>query len=146
MAGTRLGVAWGIASLAAGLRWGALGLGDVAVATRLNGATLASGPLVVRIGMAAAAAGALLGEAQVDGLRSRTWGERAASVAALLAVIALFVVPGPGDPGTLRPVAWGAAGVAAALLVLLLSRAAGGVPFWAPVLLASFGVATAVVG
>lgn len=143
MARTRLGAAWGVACLGAGLRWGTLGLGDVAVATRLNGPTVASGPLLVRIGMCAALAGAIAGEVRADGFASRTWGERAAAAAALAALVPLFVVRGPGDPHGLLPLLWAIAAVVGTVAVLLLKPFVALVPPWAPVAVAGAGVVLA---
>jgi hypothetical protein len=143
MSRTPLGLAWGVACLGAGLRWGTLGMADVAVATRLNGPTVTSGPLLVRVGMIAALAGALAGEGALDSFATRTWGERAAAAAALVALIPLFVVRGPGDPHGLLPLAWGLAAVAGTTAVLRLRPVVALVPAWGPVALAGAGVALA---
>jgi hypothetical protein len=136
-------VAWGVACLGVGVRWGTLSLGDVAVATRLNGPTLTSGTLLVRIGMMAALAGALAGEMRSGGFSSRTWGERAAAAAAILALIPLFIVRGPGDPQSMAPVLWGVSAAVGTALVVFLRPVSTRLPSWGPVVLAAAGVTVA---
>ena len=134
MASAPVGFAWGAACLGAAARWGTLGLGDVAVATRLSGPTVFSGPVLVQAAMIAALAGAVLDEARGQGPASRTWGEHAASAGAIVALAALFLVRGPDDPRTTLPVLWCASAAALTAVILLLRPAVVGVPAWvAPV-------------
>jgi hypothetical protein len=140
MARAPLGIAWGIACLGAGLRWGTLSVGDIAVATRLGGPTILAGPLLVRAGMIAALAAALAGEMQGDGFTTRTWGERAAAAGAIVVVVPLFVARGPGDPTTSLPLIWALVSVALTSVVVVLRPIARRVPGWLPPAVASAGV------
>lgn len=145
MARAPVGVAWGIACLGVGLRWGTTSLGDIAVATRLTAPTIASGPVAVRIGMVAALVGAALDEAQGRGMRTGAWSERTAAAVALTALVPLFFARGPGDPRTALPLVWG--GVASALTIGMLQFGglARRVPRLAAVVLASAGVIVATI-
>lgn len=144
MARAPLGIAWGIACLGAGLRWGTLGLGDVAVATRLAGPTIVAGPLLVRAGMIAALVGAVLGEIDVGGLSVRAWGERVASSASVVALVALFLVRGPTDPRTSVALLWAAAAVVLTVVVVGGRSIRIAVPRWLPPAVAAGGVVLAV--
>jgi len=141
-----LGLPWGVACLGAGMRWGTLGLGDVEVATRLAGPTLAAGPLSVRIGMSAALLAAIVGESHVDGFAARTWGERAAAAVAVASLAPLFVVQGPTDPGDLNTVWWVLTSAGITALALLGRTVATHIPGWAPSVVAVGGAAAAVMG
>jgi hypothetical protein len=143
MAGTPLSAAWGLACLGAGFRWGTLALADLEVATRLVGSTLTSGGPVVRAGMAAALVGALAGEAQVGGFRSRMWGERAASAIAIAALPPLFVASGPSDPAWREALAWALPAAGGTAAVLLAHPYALRLPRLAPVSLTAIGVVVA---
>jgi hypothetical protein len=147
MARAPVGFGWGVACLGAAARWGTIGLGDVAVATRLGGPTITAGPVLVRAGMLAALVGAVIDEARGGGLLSRAWGERAAAAGAIVALAALFLVRGPADPRTTLPVLWGASSAALTMLVLVLRPAALRLPAWAAPSVAFAGVimATALV-
>ena len=146
MAGAPLGLAWGIACMAVGLRWGTTSLGDVAVATRLAGPTVAAGPLVVRVGMIAALVGAVLDEARAGALRGPGWNERAAAGISVAALVALFVVRGPGDPATELPVLWAALAVVGTTLVLQLHRVLRPMPPVVPVAVVAAGTMLGVAG
>jgi hypothetical protein len=144
MAGAPVGFAWGTACLGAAARWGTLGLGDVAVATRLGGPTITAGPALVRAGLIAALAAAVLDEARGHARTSETWSERAAAAAALVGLAAMFLVRGPGDPRTLLPVFWGAAAVSLSVVVLLLRPLVIRVPAWVAPALTVGGTVVAV--
>ena len=146
MAGAPVGLAWGVACLGVGLRWGTTSLGDVAVATRLSGPTVIAGPLVVRVGVILALAGALADEARGGGLRSADWSERAASAIAVVALTALFVVHGPADPRSELPALWGGLAAAGTVLVLQLHPAMRRMPALVPLAAVVAGAALAVVG
>jgi hypothetical protein len=145
VAGSPLGLAWGTACLGVGLRWGTTSLGDLSVATRLNGPTLLTGNVLVQGGLALVFAAAVIGEARVGGLHSPARGERAASAIAVVALVAIFVVRGPGDPGSLLPIWWGAAAAAGAALVFLLRPVSQRLPVGPPAPPAAAGVVVAVV-
>jgi hypothetical protein len=144
MAGTPLDLAWGVACLGAAARWGTIGLGDVAVATRLAGPSVAAGPIVVRSGMLVALVGALVGEARVGAFDVRTWGERGAAVGAMVALVLLFVVRGPGDPRTALPVLWFAFAAAFTVAAMVLRPVVVRLPSWVAPALAGVGVAVSV--
>lgn len=147
--GRRTGIAWGIACAAAGLRWGTTSLAGVGAATRLLGPTLASGPALVAAGSALVFAAALLDEAAGDGLRAGSLPEGLASVTALVALIALYAVPGWGSTapfaldGVLAWVAsmgwWGSAAALGAGLTLGGSELAARIPAWVLSLAAVLG-------
>lgn len=142
MWGRRPGVALGLALVAAGLRWGTLGLGDVQAATRTLGPTLAAGPPLAALGAGLAFAGALLEEARTDGLRAASIAERAVAGLALLALAAAYIVPGAGDPSLPASLGWWtAAGAALTLLVLALAPLARLAPRWTAVTFAAVGIA-----
>jgi hypothetical protein len=145
MARTPVGIAWGVACVGAGLRWGTLSLGDVAVATRLGGPTIATGPLLVRAGMVAALVGAIAGEMQVGGFTTRTWGERAAGAAAVVVLVPLFVVRGPADPRTSLTLIWIASAAAITCIVLVGRSAADRSPVWVAPAVAVGGIVLAAV-
>ncbi|MCI0346537.1 MAG: hypothetical protein L0221_14000 [Chloroflexi bacterium] len=144
MARAPLGLAWGVACLGAGLRWGTLSLGDIAVATRLGGPTVVAGPLLVRAGMIAALVGAVAGEADAGGFAARAWGERAAAAAAVVALVPLFVVRGPGDPRTDLVLVWAAAAASITAVVVVLGPLARRVPAWVGPAITATGVILAV--
>jgi hypothetical protein len=139
MASAPLGIAWGIACLGAGMRWGTLSLGDVAVATRLGGPTVATGPLLVRAGMIAALVAALAGEMHSGGFATATWGERAAAAGAVVVLVPLFVVRGPGDPRTMA-LTWLGSAAALTCVVVVLRPLARRMPAWVPSAVAVTGV------
>ena len=143
MARTPLGIAWGVACLGVGLRWGSLSLGDIAVATRLGGPTVVTGPLLVRAGMIVALVGALAGEMHAGGFTTQTWGERAAAAGAVVVLVPLFIVPGPGDPRTGLSLIWVAAAVALTCAVVALRPVALRLPAWVALALAVVGVTLA---
>lgn len=142
LAGAPPGLAWGIACLGAGLRWGTLGVGDVETATRLLGATVMAGSPVVRIGMAAAAAGALADEARQGGLFATSWLERSAAVAATVALVPLFFAEGPTRLSA-SAVAWMLAAAGALVANVLLQPLVRRVPWWLPVSVVTVGVIAA---
>ncbi len=151
IAGGPVGIAWGIACLGAGLRWGTTSLGDLAVATRLNGPTLVSGSAVVRAGMLVALVGAAVGEARVAGLHSRATSERTAAAIAIVTVVAVFGLAGPGEPASLLswrpllfgPLWWCVGAFMGAALVVVLRRFAVWIPSWVPVACSVAGIASA---
>lgn len=139
--GVPLGPAWGLACLGAGLRWGSLGLADVQAATGLLGPTLGAGPPLVVAGAGVMLAAAALEEAAGDGLRARALPVRAASGAALLALVPAFCAPGWGGSSVLVTLAWWLAGAAAlGALALSASGLARRVPGWAPAAAAAAGL------
>lgn len=146
MAGSAHGLAWGIACAGACVRWGTLSLGDVAVATRIAGPTVVSGSFPVRTGVIVAVGAALLGETQTGGLRATAWGERAAAAAAVVALVSLFFVRGPGDPVSPETILWVAASIAVTLVVVLAKPVADRVPAWIAPLVALVGAALAALG
>ncbi len=141
LAGSELSVAWGIACVGAAARWGALSLVEVEVATRLTGPSVVSGQPVVRVGILLAFAAALASEAQVDGLRARTWPERGAAAAALVALVPLFLAQG----GSSAVAFWvlGAPALAAACLFAV--PYARRIPAWALTAASAAGVFLALV-
>lgn len=142
--GTAPGLAWGIACLGAAARWGTMTLADVESATRIFGPTVASGGPAVRWGMTAGLVAAVVSEARTDGLRARSWPERVAALAALAALVALYCVPGPGDPAVLTSLGlWALAGAALVAVTLALGRAAAAAPGWAPPVVAAVGLLVA---
>lgn len=122
MAGVPLGAAWGIAVVGCGIRWGTLGLADLEVATRLAGTTLTAGPPVVRIGMGLAFAAALAGEVAAAGTRSPVPVVRIAGLTAIVALVPLFVLPGPDRPLGAQGLWWGLAAAAVTAFVLGATR------------------------
>lgn len=145
-AGAPVGVTWGIACLGAGLRWGTTSLGDVAVATRLSGPTVAAGPFVVRAGMIAALLGAVLDEIRGGGLRAEAWDQRAAAGISLVALVALYLVRGPADPSSSLPVLWGGLAAAGAAVALQVHPVVRPMPALVPVALVAGGITLAVAG
>ena len=99
-----------------------------------------AGPLLVRAGMIAALAAALAGEMQGDGFTTRTWGETGAAAGAIVVLVPLFVVRGPGDPTTSLPLIWAAVSVAFTGVVVVLRPIARRLPVWLPSTVASAGV------
>lgn len=142
--GAAPGLVWGIACAGAGLRWGSFAVGDVETATRLFGASVVAGAPLTRIGMTAALAGALVDEAKRAGLRSDSWVERAAALAAAVALVPLFLVEGPSRDPVLAAT-WGLAAAGALLAVLALQPIARRLPTWLPLPIVVGGVAAAVV-
>ena len=139
-------LAWGIACLGAGARWGTVSLAGVESAVRMFGPTVLSGLPTVRAGMILAAASALCSEARIDGLRATAWAERTAALVATITVVALYGVPGPGDPNVLASLAWWAvAGAAAVTITLGLTRYVVRLPVWLLPLTATAGVMLALV-
>lgn len=122
------GVGWGLACVAAGVRWGTLGVGDVQVATRLVAPTVLAGSTPVRIVSAVALAAAIVDEARQGGLRSPGVGERAAGAVALAALVPLFLAPGSGSLVALGW--WGAAAAVAGAAVLMMHPLATRLPPW----------------
>ena len=139
------GLAWGIACIGVGLRWGSFAVGDLETATRLFGATVVAGGPAARIGMAAALVGALIDESRRDGLRSDSWVERGAAVVATVALVPLFLVEGAtGEP--LTAVVWGLAGAAILLAALAMQPITRRIPSWTPLPLVIAGLTSAVLG
>lgn len=138
--GRRPGLGWGLALVAAGFRWGTLGLGDVQAATRALGPTVAAGSVLAIAGSSLAFASAFLEESAADGLRSRSVAERGAGAVAVLALVPAFVAPGPGEPSMPLSLAWWAGAafvlVGAALALAPLARR---IPSWAPPFAAGAG-------
>jgi len=124
------------------MRWGAVGLGDVEVATRLLGPSALAGPVIVRIGLVLALAGALVSEAAIDGIRASQITQRAAAVVALVALVPLFVVRG-GTSGAVLP--WLVAAAAVASAAAFLPAYARRLPRWAPAVVGAAGVVMATV-
>jgi len=140
------GYAWGVLCLGAGARWGTLSLGDVETAARIFGPAAAAGSFAVRVGTGVAIGAALLSEARIDGLRSSSWATRAASLAAILAIVGITAAPGPGRSGLTESIVWwAAAGVVVLVITLALARAARRVPAWVPPAAAAVGVAAALI-
>jgi hypothetical protein len=142
VAGTSPGLAWGLSCLGVGLRWGTFGLGDIESATRLVGSTLAAGNPVVRVGMVAALAGAVLDEARRPDARASSWIEQSAAVAAAVVLVPAFLVSGPTElSAAVAPWAAGAAGVLAAIIVARpLARRTS---WWLPVAITTAGIMAA---
>jgi hypothetical protein len=144
LAGAPPGIAWGIACLGAGLRWGTFGLGELEVATRLFGPTVTSGAPVVRGAMVVALLAALVDEARDGGLVAGSWVERAASLMAIVILGPLYVVAGPADAWTAS--AWWAVAAGGGVLASLGLRPwARSLPAWAGPALAASGVVVAAV-
>jgi hypothetical protein len=119
-------------------------MGDVETAARVFGPPASAGSLLVQVGMVVAVAGALLSEAQIDGLRSSAWATRAASFMAILAVVGIAVAPGPGRTSLEQSLVWWAAsGVVIVLLLLALARTARRLPDWVPPVVAAAGIVAA---
>ena len=142
LAGAPPGAAWGIACVGAGLRWGTLGLGDLETATRLLGSTVVAGGPVVRAGMVAALAGAVVDEARGGGLLAASWLEQAAALVAGLALVPIFVVSGPISLSASGG-AWAAAAVGSLTATALLRPWARRLPWWLPSGLVVSGVVAA---
>jgi hypothetical protein len=140
VSGSSMGVGWGLACVAATMRWGTLSLGDVEVSTRLAGPTLLSGTSPVRASMAIALAGALLDEARIDGLRSGSRAEQVAAALASIALVALFLTGGPLEPFIEAVGGWATAAVIVALVTLFASRIAKRIPAWVPLVLGAAGL------
>jgi hypothetical protein len=139
------GAAWGLACLGAGLRWGSLGIGDVETATRLFGATVVTGGVTARAGMAAVLVGAVVDEARRGGLWGDTWVERGAALVAGATLAPLFLVEGPVQ----RPWVVGSWAVAAAAVVVTalgLHPVARRLPAWVPGLAVVAGIVVAEAG
>ncbi len=135
-----MGLGWGLACVAATMRWGSFSLGDVEVSTRLAGPTLLSGTSPVRAAMAIALAGALLDEARIDGLRSGSRAEQAAAVLASVALVGLFLAGGPLEPFIEAAGGWAAAAAIVAVVTLLAGGIAKRIPAWTPFVLAAAGL------
>jgi hypothetical protein len=144
ISGSSTGVGWGVACLAAGLRWGTISLGDVEVATRLAGPTLQTGAFALRIGMAVAFGAALIDEARIAGLRSDSRAEQGAAIVALVALVALFGVAGPQEPFATALGRWAAGTALLVAVVLGAGRAMGRVPAWVPTIPAVAGLVVSV--
>lgn len=140
--GRQPGIAWGIACLSAGLRWGTTGIDGVQAATRLFGPTVAAAPVLAAVGSCLVLGAALAEEAMDDGLRGEGLPERLSSVVVLSGLMILFVVPGWGSAaptGSSGAVAWfasaawwAAAGGLSTVCVLGASRWLRRVPVWIP--------------
>ncbi len=133
-------VAWGIACLGAGLRWGTTTLADVQAATRLLGPTVATGSPLLVVGSVLLLAAALL-ELSRRPLRTAPPVARAATVAALVVLIPMYCAPGPGgaDPWVVLGW-WTGAGIGLALAALLLRPLAARLPAASLVALAAAGI------
>lgn len=129
--GAAPGLAWGIACVGVGLRWGSFAVGDLETATRLFGSSVIAGAPLTRIGVTAALAGAVVDEARRGGLRSDSWVERGAALAAIVALVPLFLVEGPTRDPVLA-VIWGVAAAVALVVALALHPVARRVPSWLP--------------
>ncbi|MGH2758254.1 MAG: hypothetical protein ACRDKJ_01695 [Actinomycetota bacterium] len=138
------GLAWGIACMGVGLRWGSFAVGDLETATRLFGATVIAGGPVARIGMTAALAGAVMDEARRGGLRADSWVDRGAALVALVVLVPLFLVEGASSDPILAGV-WAVAAAATLLAGLALHPVAKRLPSWVPLPVVVAGVAAAVV-
>lgn len=143
VSGVPVGLAWGLACVGAGMRWGTLGLGDLEVATRVAGPTVLAGPPVVRAGMIASLVACLVAESQAEGLFARAWGERGAAAIVAASLGPLFVVPGPTWPVGTDALSWAGMGVAATTVVLFGRRLFAPVPRWTAPVVAAAGVAAA---
>ncbi len=135
-----MGLGWGLACVAATMRWGTLSVGDVEVSTRLAGPTLLSGTSPVQAAMAIALAGALLDEARIDGLRSGSRAEQAAAVLASVALVGLFLTGGPLEPFIEAVGGWATAAAIVAVCTLFTSKIAKRIPAWAPLAIAAAGL------
>jgi hypothetical protein len=142
LSGDEPGVAWGIACAGAAMRWGALSLGDVQVATRLLGASILSGAIAVRLGLLVALLAALASEAALDGLRARTIPQQVAAGVAILALIPLFVLRGGTSLAIPR---WIVASAVLTGIVAIAPPYLRRVPRWAPPVAAALGVIVATV-
>lgn len=143
LCGDEPGLAWGIACVGAAMRWGALSIGDVEVATRLLGASALAGPVAVKAGLAFALVAAVASEASMDGLRARTIPQQAAAVAALVAIVPLFVIRGGTNLAVPR---WVVASGVIAAVVAAATPYARRVPRWVAPVVASAGVVVAMLG
>lgn len=144
IARSSLGLAWAIACVGAGLRWGTFALADLETATRLFGSTITVGTPAARVGMAVSFAGAVLDEARRGGLRAESWVDRGAALVASVALVPLFLAEGPGRDPVLAAV-WAGAAVGTLLATLTLHPVVCRVPAWAPVPIVVAGIAAAVV-
>jgi hypothetical protein len=134
------GVAWSLALLTAGFRWGTLSLGDLQAATRALGPTIGTGSTLAVVAAVFALAGALLEESASDALRRTQPIERAVGAIALLALVPAYCAPGIGEPTLFLSVAWWAgAGAVLAVIALLGSRGAVRLPVWVAPLLVVTG-------
>jgi hypothetical protein len=96
--------------------------------------------------MGAAVVAAVFSEARIDGLRSPAWGTRTAAFAASLAIVALAVAPGPGEPTLEQSLVWWVgAGAAIVALTLAATPLARRIPPWAVAAVAAGGVAVAMI-
>lgn len=140
------GLAWGIACLGAGARWGVVSLAGIESAVRMFGPTVLVGLPIVRAGMTVAAVAALCSEARIDGLRAASWAERASALVALIVLVAAFAAPGPGEPSIAASLLWWAlAGAGAVVLTLTLTRYVARLPMWLPAVVSGVGVMMALV-
>lgn len=138
--GAPLSLGWGIAVLGAGVRWGTIGLAGIESATRVVGPTIAAGTVVVRVGMITALVAAVVSEAASGGLRAVSLPERAAAFLALMTLVAVFCVPGPGSPQLLSSLGWWAgSGAVAVALCLVAGGLAARMPGWVMPALAAAG-------
>lgn len=137
------GLAWGIACVGAGLRWGTFAVADLETATRLFGATVIAGAPAARVGMTVAFAGAVVDEARRGGLRSDSWVDRGAALTASVTLVPLFLVEGASRDPVLAAV-WATVAVGTLLTALVLHPIAQRVPAWAPLPVVVAGVASAV--
>jgi hypothetical protein len=146
VSGTSMGLGWGLACAAAAMRWGTLSLGDVEVSTRLAGPTVLSGTAPVQVALAVALAGALMDEARIDGLRSRSRSEQAAGILALVALVALFLAGGPLEPFAEAVGGWATTAAIVAVVTMFAGRIAKHIPAWVPVMLAAAGLVGGALG
>jgi hypothetical protein len=139
VAGAPPGLAWGIAFMGAGLRWGTLGLGDLETATRLLGASVLAGGGLVRVSMAAALVGAVVDESARGDLLAGSFAERSATLVAGVALVPAFLVAGPVRSGP-SSIAWGLAGLGVVATLLLAGPIVRRIPRWLPSALVGAGV------
>lgn len=133
------GIAWGLAVLGAGLRWGTFGLGDIESATRLVGPTVAAGSIFVRAGMIAVLAGAVLDESRRFGVVEGSWMSIGAAVTAAVSLVPAFIVSGPGDV-LASALSWGAGAGGVICAAVALRPVMRRLPWWLPLLLVSSGL------
>lgn len=138
IAGTSPGIAWGVATLGAGLRWGTYSLGDLESATRLLGPTVAAGSWLVRAGMIAVLVGAVLDETRRADWSS-SWLSTAAGIAAGVSLVPAFIVPGPGDAPT-SAVSWAAAAAGLLVVGIVVRPITRRLPWWLPSLIVGVGL------
>lgn len=144
IAGTSPGLAWGIATLGAGLRWGTFGLGDLESATRLLGPTVTAGSPIVRAGMVVALVGAVVDESRQADISGASWLSGAARVAAAVALVPAFIVAGPVELSA-SAIAWAAAAAGVIGGGILVRSATRRLPWWLPLLLVAVGITAAAV-